>query len=219
MEVLGNVDLPQDSRGQTTRDRAFDFNLFAAELFSRVDVRKSYSADQTEGGLAGTVGLFSARPFDNKGFRAAIGGQLATNSLTRDVQPRVTALISLNWGDIGILLSGAYSRRQTREEGFDTYRWRLNNATGSNISKLSSANQARPDRRPGRARRPVPAPARRRSTMPTAPPPLPVPIVRPMPCGRSSCACIVTLEWRSRWSQCRTKRTPKSRRMKLYDPN
>ena len=30
MEVLGNVDSPQDSRGQTTRDRAFDFNLFAA---------------------------------------------------------------------------------------------------------------------------------------------------------------------------------------------
>ncbi len=38
MEVLGNVDSPQDSRGQTTRDRAFDFNLFAAELFNHVDV-------------------------------------------------------------------------------------------------------------------------------------------------------------------------------------
>ncbi|KQM63133.1 MULTISPECIES: TonB-dependent receptor [unclassified Sphingomonas] len=142
MEVLGNVDSPQDSRGQTTRDRAFDFNLFAAELFSRVDVRKSYSADQTEGGLAGTVGLFSARPFDNKGFRAAIGGQLGTNSLTKDVQPRFTALVSQNWGDVGILLSGAYSRRRTREEGFDTYRWRLNNASGSNISKLSAEDQA-----------------------------------------------------------------------------
>lgn len=42
MEVLGNVDSPQDSRGQTTRDRAFDFNLFAAELFNHVDVEKSY---------------------------------------------------------------------------------------------------------------------------------------------------------------------------------
>ncbi len=67
------------------------------------------------------------------------------------MQPRVTVLVSQNWGDIGVLLSGAYSRRQTREEGFDTYRWRLNNATGSNISELSTANQARPDRRAGRA--------------------------------------------------------------------
>ncbi|MCF3971911.1 TonB-dependent receptor plug domain-containing protein, partial [Pseudomonas aeruginosa] len=31
MEVLGNVDSPMDSRGQTSRDRAFDFNIFASD--------------------------------------------------------------------------------------------------------------------------------------------------------------------------------------------
>lgn len=142
MEVLGNVDSPQDSRGQTTRDRAFDFNIFAAELFNRVDVRKSYSPEQTEGGLAGTVGLYTARPFDYEGFKAAFSAQGGTNSLTKDFQPRITGLISQNWGDFGILISGAYSRRKTREEGFDTYRWRLNRANGSDISQLSAADQA-----------------------------------------------------------------------------
>ena len=46
MEVLGNTDSPQDSRGQASRDRAFDFNIFASDLFTRVDVTKSYSAEQ-----------------------------------------------------------------------------------------------------------------------------------------------------------------------------
>ncbi|MEC3909416.1 TonB-dependent receptor [Sphingobium sp. CR2-8] len=141
MEVLGNVDSPQDSRGQGTRDRAFDFNIFASELFNRVDVEKSYSAAQTEGGLAGTVGLFTARPFDYSGTKMAFSAQGGTNSLTKDFQPRLTGLISKNWGDFGILVSAAYSHRQTRETGFDTYRWRLNRANGSDISGLTREEQ------------------------------------------------------------------------------
>lgn len=141
MEVLGNVDSPQDSRGQGTRDRAFDFNIFAAELFNRVDVRKSYSADQTEGGLAGTVGLYTARPLDYDGDKIAFSAQGGTNSLTKDFQPRLTGLVSKNWGDFGILVSAAYSHRQTREQGHDTYRWRTNGANGSDISALTEEEQ------------------------------------------------------------------------------
>ncbi len=141
MEVLGNVDSPQDSRGQGTRDRAFDFNIFAAELFNRVDVKKSYSADQTEGGLAGTVGLYTARPLDYDGDKIAFSGSGGTNSLTKDFQPRFTGLVSKNWGDFGILVSAAYSHRQTREEGHDTYRWRTNGANGSDISGLTEEEQ------------------------------------------------------------------------------
>jgi TonB-dependent receptor len=141
MEVLGNVDSPQDSRGQGTRDRAFDFNIFAAELFNRVDVRKSFSADQTEGGLAGTVGLFTARPFDYTGTKLAFSASGGTNTLTKDFQPRLTGLVSKNWGDFGILVSAAYSHRQTRETGVDTYRWRRNKANGSDISALTQEEQ------------------------------------------------------------------------------
>lgn len=143
MEALGNVDSPQDSRGQGTRDRAFDFNIFAAELFSRIDVRKSYSAEQSEGGLAGTVGLHTARPFDYDGGKIAFSFSAGTNSLTQDFQPRMTGLVTKEWGDFGILVSAAYNHRKTREEGFDTYRWRLNTANGSDISNLSSEEQSK----------------------------------------------------------------------------
>ncbi|MBI2512083.1 MAG: TonB-dependent receptor [Opitutae bacterium] len=146
MEVLGNVDSPQDSRGQGSRDRAFDFNIFASDLFSRMDLYKSFDAAQNEGGLAGTIGLFTAKPFDKPGFNGAISTQLGSNTQTKDLQPRGAFLISNTWGKkFGALLSVAYSNRNTEEQGTNTYRWRpatSSTAYGSNISALSAADQA-----------------------------------------------------------------------------
>ena len=51
MEVLGNVDSAQDSRGQRSRDRAFDFNIFASELFSRVEVENMFTPSGTRAWL------------------------------------------------------------------------------------------------------------------------------------------------------------------------
>lgn len=143
MEVLGNVDSPQDSRGQGSRDRAFDFNIFASELFSRMDVYKSFDASQNEGGLAGTIGLFTAKPFDNPGFNGALSTQLGSNTQTKDLQPRGAFLVSNTWGKtFGALLSVAYSNRQTEEQGTNTFRWRpASGANGSNISALPAATQ------------------------------------------------------------------------------
>ena len=124
MDVLGNTDTAMDSRSQGSRDRAFDFNLFASELFNRIDVNKSYSASQDEGGMAGNVGLRTAKPFDYEGFNAAVSGQLGTNSLAEDTSPRTAFLISNTWGNFGALASVAYSERETIEEGANTFRWR-----------------------------------------------------------------------------------------------
>jgi TonB-dependent receptor len=164
MEVLGNVDSAQDSRGQRTRDRAFDFNIFASELFSRVEVEKTFQAAQKEGGMAGTVGLFTGRPFDYaSGTKGALVGKLGTNQYTKDAQPRVAGLLSHNWDNrFGILVSAAYSRRKTTEQGHNTYNYsHLGETTidpktgaptgdavdivnkGLDISRLSAAQQAR----------------------------------------------------------------------------
>jgi iron complex outermembrane receptor protein len=144
MEVLGNVDSPQDSRGQGSRDRAFDFNIFASELFNRLEVRKSYDATQNEGGLAGTIDLITAKPFDyDEGFNAAVSAQLGTNTYTKDLQPRTAIQVSNTWGDtFGALLSVAYSTRDTDEQGTNTFRWRpSSSAQGSDISALPAATQ------------------------------------------------------------------------------
>jgi len=144
MEVLGNVDSPMDSRGQTSRDRAFDFNLFASDLFNKVDVKKSFSAEQDEGGMAGTVGLYTAKPFDYKtGLKGAFSLQGGTNSNTEDFQKRGAAMLSYNHEDkFGALVSIAYGKRQTQEQGYNTYGAGNQKATAANVVNLSPADQA-----------------------------------------------------------------------------
>ena len=144
MEVLGNVDSPMDSRGQTSRDRAFDFNIFASELFSKIDVRKSFSAEQDEGGMAGTVGLYTAKPFEYSGRKAALSLQGGTNSATKDFQPRVAGMISQNWDDkFGVLVSVAYSKRQVEEQGYNTYGAGQQKANAANVVNLSPTDAAK----------------------------------------------------------------------------
>ena len=162
MEVLGNVDSAQDSRGQRSRDRAFDFNIFASELFSKVEVEKTFQAAQKEGGMAGTIGLFTGKPFDAKpGLTGAISGKLGTNQYTKDAQPRLVGFLSQNWDNrFGVAVSVAYSKRKTTEQGHNTYNYshlgktemvngvatgdavNLVNA-GLDISHLSAAKQTR----------------------------------------------------------------------------
>jgi TonB-dependent receptor len=141
MEALGTSSSAMDSRGSISRSRAFDFNIFASELFNRVDVKKSFSADMDEGGIGGTVNLVTAKPFDYDGFKGAVSGQVGQNTLADGTSPRVAALISNIWGDFGALASIAYSNRNTSEQGFDTYRWRLRSSQGSDISALTQEEQ------------------------------------------------------------------------------
>jgi iron complex outermembrane recepter protein len=153
MEVLGNVDSAQDSRGQRTRDRAFDFNIFASELFSKIEVEKTFQAAQKEGGMAGTVGLFTGKPFDYaSGTKGALIAKLGTNQYTKDAQTRFAGLFSQNWDNrFGISVSAAYSRRKTTEQGHNTYNYSNPGAStlqgllgkGLDISKLSAAQQAK----------------------------------------------------------------------------
>lgn len=154
MEVLGNVDSAMDSRGQRSRDRAFDFNIFASELFSKVEVEKSYSASQNEGGMAGTIGLFTARPFDYApGIKGALSVKAGSNSYTQDLQPRVAGMFGYNWNNkLGILVSVAWSKRKTQEQGYNVYSPNIESAdkmantyvaNGLDISHLSAADQAK----------------------------------------------------------------------------
>ncbi|HEX9946330.1 MAG TPA: TonB-dependent receptor [Allosphingosinicella sp.] len=115
-----------DSSGGANRGRAFDFNVFASELFNSITVRKTASADVEEGSLGATVDLVTARPFDYRDdFTLAGSAQLGYNDLSTAIDPRLAALMSAKFADgkIGILLSAAYSERGIREEGPSTVRW------------------------------------------------------------------------------------------------
>jgi TonB-dependent receptor len=127
-----------DSSGGANRGRGFDFNVFASELFNRITVRKTASANVDEGSLGATVDLQTARPFDYEGFTFAAGGQLGYNDLAENFDPRASMLVSDIWADgkFGALLSVAYSSRGIVEEGHSTVRW--DNGTSSGGFKATS---------------------------------------------------------------------------------
>ncbi len=103
-----------DAAGGTNRDRSFDFNTFASELFNSITIRKTSAAETEEGSLGATVDLRSARPFDYDGFTVVTGVQGSYNDITEDLDPRGAFLISDTFADgkFGALLSVAYTERQ-----------------------------------------------------------------------------------------------------------
>ncbi len=114
-----------DNSGGTNRDRSFDFNTFASELFNSITVRKTAAAEVEEGSLGATVDLQVARPFDYNGMTFVTGGQLGYNDLSDDADPRGTMLISNTFLDdrLGALLSVAYTKRKLLDEGASTVRF------------------------------------------------------------------------------------------------
>ncbi|HYI63452.1 MAG TPA: TonB-dependent receptor [Allosphingosinicella sp.] len=129
-----------DSSGGANRSRAFDFNVFASELFNRLTVRKSASAEVDEGSLGATVDLQTARPFDYRGFVMSASGQMGYNDLADSWDPRGAFLISNTFADgrLGVLASVAYSRRGLFEEGFSSVRWDGGNSVGGFCSPVGA---------------------------------------------------------------------------------
>ncbi|KTE43564.1 MULTISPECIES: TonB-dependent receptor [unclassified Sphingopyxis] len=108
------------------RDRAFDFNVFASELFSSIVVHKTAEASLDEGSLGAVVDLNTGNPLAGKsGFTAALSAQGSYNDLSEKVGPRVAGLLS--WvndaGTLGVAVSAAYSDQKTLELGNNSVRW------------------------------------------------------------------------------------------------
>jgi TonB-dependent receptor len=114
-----------DALGGQNRTRGFDFNAFDSELFTRLAVHKTSSAEVEEGGLGATLELTTARPFDYDGFTIATSAQLGYNDRSEESDPRAAIQISDTFADdrFGALLSLSWSERNTRDEGSSTVRW------------------------------------------------------------------------------------------------
>ncbi len=128
-----------DAVGGTNRQRSFDFNVFASELFNSITVRKSASAEIEEGALGATIDLRTALPFDYDGFTMAASGQGHYNDLSESTDPRVAFLISNRWNNFGALFSVAYSDRESLEEGASTVRWQTGAGSGAGFGSETTA--------------------------------------------------------------------------------
>lgn len=108
------------------RDRAFDFNVFASELFTSLVVHKTASASLDEGSLGAVVDLNTGNPLGGKeGLTLVASAQARYNDLTKDVDPRLAGLIAWTNADrtFGVSASIAWSDYGTDELGNNSVRW------------------------------------------------------------------------------------------------
>jgi iron complex outermembrane receptor protein len=96
--------------------REVEFDIFASEIIQRVTVKKSPSAADEEGGIAGTVQISTARPFDYDGRRLVVSAEGAYNSISEETDPKFSFLASDIWGDFGALVSFSRAERTNRTD-------------------------------------------------------------------------------------------------------
>lgn len=96
--------------------RDVEFDIFASEIIQSVTVKKSPTAADEEGGIAGSVAITTARPFDYEGRKLVASVEGAYNDISEQTDPKLAFLASDTFGDWGALASFAYSQRTNRTD-------------------------------------------------------------------------------------------------------
>ncbi|MGO2169331.1 MAG: TonB-dependent receptor [Pseudoalteromonas sp.] len=96
--------------------RDVEFDMFASEIIQSVTVKKSPTAADEEGGIAGSVAITTARPFDYEGRKMVASFEGAYNEISEQTDPKFAFLASDTFGDWGALASIAYSERTNRTD-------------------------------------------------------------------------------------------------------
>lgn len=109
--------------GSSSPNRQVDLDMFPTDLFNRVDVSKTPSAETMEGGIAGTVNIQNARPFDHKGQHLVLSVQDSYNENAHAASPRITAVASKTWDKFGILAGFTSTQNKIFSDGFETVGW------------------------------------------------------------------------------------------------
>jgi len=111
--------------GNISANREVDIDFLPAELFRSATVYKSQRASVLEGGIAGTVDMRSARPFDKQGFRSAFTLSANYRDQSGKLGTTGSALVSNTWksstfGEFGALAGVAFGRTDYKTTGFQT---------------------------------------------------------------------------------------------------
>jgi iron complex outermembrane recepter protein len=136
-----------------SRNREFDFDILPSEIFSQLSVAKTPRASLVEGGLSGTIDMRAPRPFDFSEFTASYQAQGAYSTVSENMDPKASFLVSNTWNDtFGALVSFSTSERSYRTDGWSAQGWTSGLVTGNapaagyskgfdwNLPSVSSAN-------------------------------------------------------------------------------
>lgn len=96
--------------------RDVEFDIFASEIIQSVTVQKSPTAADEEGGIAGSVLISTARPFDYNQRQLVASVEGAYNSISEKTDPKFSFLASDTFGDWGVLASFSKAQRTNRTD-------------------------------------------------------------------------------------------------------
>lgn len=111
--------------------RGFNYDVFASELFGRVDFYKSPLAELTEGGLGGIVDLQTPRPFDNPKRTIRYGLTGTYNTASKHTDPNGFVLYSNTWDNLGFLIGASHTGSVNTRSGFEATGGYNSSANGS----------------------------------------------------------------------------------------
>jgi len=113
------------TQGSIGGSRAFNFEMFSSELFTKAAVYKTGMAEVDEGGLAGTVRLETPRPLDNQGTRIAVSALGNYSEFSDTVNPRTALMFSHNHDDrFGVAASVAWAQTDFSSSVVEAASWR-----------------------------------------------------------------------------------------------
>lgn len=101
--------------------RDLDFSDIPSEMLAGIDVYKTASANQIEGGIGGTVDLRMRRPFDFGERELGASVRTIYGDLVKKNEQQYSMLATSRWqtengGEVGVLLNAAYQKRAWRED-------------------------------------------------------------------------------------------------------
>ncbi len=110
----GMIDLQGGAAGGAI-NRSFDFRSIPTQFVRTLEVTKSPTADQQEGGLSGTINVETVRPLDLGKTTVTASGFAVRSTNSGQVTPRLSGLAStvLADGRLGLLLTGGYDKADT----------------------------------------------------------------------------------------------------------
>lgn len=122
-QLNGNYIASSETNDEASR--SFNYMLMPAHMLGSAELFKTPEARLDEGGIGGTVILYSRRPLDmepNSGF-ATVEGTYSDTSKTTD--PQLSAMYSWHSEDerFGFLVSATQQRRTNRSMGANTENW------------------------------------------------------------------------------------------------
>lgn len=114
-------DSTEEGATASTTGRATNFDVLPSELIETLEVKKSASAKDVEGGIGGTVNLATARPL-KLGTSVVATARGRYSDLADKVDPSLFAMGSWSNGDnLGILVGLNYSERTIRQDASNAF--------------------------------------------------------------------------------------------------